>query len=450
MKHLRPIIQWLQAHPVLIALLAYGLLEIWYAVRRGLRVAGTPQDIYCTVSVLLFLLITTTLGFVIFGWRLPSERRRVALNLALLVISAIPALIVFAFGYALIIRRQEYLTGHTMWGIVQADPDLIISLRPNLHDYRVYFAEQDRFIPISTDERGFRNTEDVSHAPIAGFGDSVLFGMWTPDEELWSVHLSNELGVPVANYGVYGYGLWQYNLMAERYGGAHDLVIYGIFTNDVTSVDITSNPLPPNFMRWQLWYWRSPISYTFRQFFVDESPGYRILQLVQSRRLFGLPGTDSASPPAEEPGTGGTAGGLPDGLAAHCWVDAADYAVGDNTALAGQLDRALALADGEGYRLLVVTIPSKEMVYADVLLPYCSEEARESVDAIRAGYAFICDHVQRRGGLCYDMTFDMQAAAVTEDLLYFPIDGHWNASGHRVFARLLAEFIRQNELLPDG
>jgi hypothetical protein len=141
---------------------------------------------------------------------------------------------------------------------------------------------------------------------------------------------------------------------------------------------------------------------------------------------------------------------LPKGLLRVCVPWAVGYSPEVNPLLAERLDRALALADQGGYRLFFVTIPSKENTYSEILVPACGQERwSEIVSRERASYAFICDYVESKGGLCYNMTDDIRAEAEAHDqLIYYRLDGHFNAEGLRIFARLLGEYMQENDLVP--
>src|SRR5574341_771127 len=116
--------------------------------------------------------------------------------------------------------------------------------------------------------------------------------------------------------------------------------------------------------------------------------------------------------------------------------------------IAQQMDQAIELAEERNYRLLVVTIPSKESVYEEELIPACGGEAATSIAKERSGFAFICEYLTQRGYPCYNMTDDFRAAADSSSVpLYYLVDGHWNASGHAVFADLLAAYLREHDLI---
>ena len=81
-------------------------------------------------------------------------------------------------------------------------------------------------------------------------------------------------------------------------------------------------------------------------------------------------------------------------------------------------------------RLIVTLLPEKESIYHD------APEARP--DWHRQLVQAFCE---RRDLECRDVTPALRAAANRQ--LYFESDGHWNAAGHEVVARFLAEQLRE-------
>ena len=433
---LRPV-RWLQAHPLVLGILLYGFVEIWFRVKHlavRTRFFDDLDLILIVVSVALLELYLA--GVLLVAGREPVQRRNVLINTSLFVVSTAVLFVMFAFGYALIIRQGDYVRRHRIWtDFHRPDVALAYSIRPDQQDFLFNLVEEDAYIPASTDEYGFRNDVDIAGAPLAGLGDSMIFGLFVRNDELWSAALSEELGVPVANYGVMGYSIWQYNIVADRHFREmdHQVVFYGIFANDLSGGKPESK-YDVGEVRWiQMGRWRSPINFTVYNL-LDESPIYQIREGVQkaSRR-------SARETPAETVE-------LPYGLDSHCVPWAIGYR---RRAIPSRLDEAIELSEEIGYKLVFVLIPSRESVYAEELTPTCSEQALNALRRERSGYQQICEHVESQGQLCYDMTEDMRAAADEEGLLNFRADGHWNPEGHQVFARLLADYIREHDLLAE-
>lgn len=444
-SHLKAIarpFRWLQRFPVIFVVLALGLIEAWYYVRVIMfetRFWGIGAE-YRQFVVFLTLFEVYIFGLLFFFGREGENLRDAALNLGLLVSSLSLAFILFSFGYALVIKGNVYRF-HRNFNTVfnQADPYLGVKPIPNLRDAGVYFEEEDAYVPLSTDANGFRNPGDVSDAPIAVIGDSFIFGMFASDAELWSTGMAQELDMPVANYSVPGYQLWQYNVLAERYVGPanHQIVVYGIFANDLRLEEDAEREVL-SLQHKEVWPYLSPVHFTINAF-LSKSP---VTQLVD---WLGTQTADNESAVEEEIPE------LPYGLYPMCvpWSLMYEGTDAQNQRLIEHLDKAISLAEANGYQVIFTTIPSKETIYADILLPYCDAKAETVIQRERAGYQFICDYVESQGQLCYDMTEDFRAAADDLGLLYFRVDGHWNAEGNKVFADLLIAYIGEHHLLDE-
>lgn len=433
---LRPV-RWLQARPLILGILLYGFVEIWFQVKHLVVQTRFFDDLDLILIVVSVALLELYLaGVLLVAGREPVQRRNVLINTSLFMVSTAVLFVMFAFGYALIIRQEDYVRRHQIWTTFhRPDSALAYSIRPDQQDFLFNLIEEDTYVPVSTDKYGFRNDVDIAHAPLAGLGDSMVFGLYVRNDELWSAVLSEELGVPVANYGVMGYSIWQYNLVADRHFREmdHQVVFYGIFGNDLrgekpeSKYDIAE-------VRWiQMGRWRSPINFTVYNL-LDESPIYQIREALQ--KASGRSARETTAETVE----------LPYGLDSYCVPWAIGYR---RRAIPSRLDEAIELSEEIGYQLVFVLIPSKESVYAEELAPACSQQALKALRREREGYQQICEYVESQGLLCYDMTEDMRAAADEEGLLNFRVDGHWNPEGHQVFARLLADYIREHDLLAE-
>ncbi len=431
------LVRWLQRFPVLIAVVLYGLVEAWYLVRRYLLQA---RD-FGIGSEFVFLLVVTALlelyfaGILIFAGREPQALRTTITNSLLALVSGTLTFLLICWVYASL-QGGTYQAYHRHWKLHESDAQLGYKGRPDRDHYALNLDPNDlsQDIYVTTDQNGFRNNGDVTGAPVAGIGDSFLFGLNLPDQDLWSVRLSEQLGVPVANYGISGYQIWQYNLVAERYVAPsdHQLVIYGIFANDLGN-DIEVEENPRLLQRWELRPYQSPVNFTIFTL-LNESPIYKISQ--------GLKGKNQGSDQNEAPPP------QTDDQPPTCDTLALNYTSQVEIVLKQRLDRAIEISEAGEYTLAFVLIPSKLSVYREQFIPYCPVEGALSLEREQAGYQTICDYLEARDIHCYDMTDDFRAQAnASTQALYSQTDFHWNANGSRLFADLLAAYINDNQLL---
>jgi hypothetical protein len=106
---------------------------------------------------------------------------------------------------------------------------LLKSAYPSVYDPNLGYVPEPSYssaanpwnVNVTTDDLGLRTTEAppaVSPDTVAvlAVGDSFTFGGEVSDAETWPARLSEILAAPVANAGVFGYGLDQSVLRAER------------------------------------------------------------------------------------------------------------------------------------------------------------------------------------------------------------------------------------------
>lgn len=435
-------IRSLRRAPMVVVLVAYVMLEGWYSLRGLIQPRASyisPQSNALLTGVALLNL--AMLSVVLFAGRTVREARDTAANLGLLALGLAVSFVAFAWAYAYVVVGDPFVQRTSFYRSLETDPQLGLRLKPGPATYSWYFAEEHRWASFNADADGMRNTADVSTAPVAGIGDSLLFGLWAADDQLWSAALSHDLGVPVANYSFVGYNLLSYNLLAQRYAshGQHPLVIYGIYANDLPDFgDEQLDPSDTVLAQYLLWYWRSPINFTLADFFISRSPTREVSRLLNQRSAYGPRGALTYS--------------KPHGLPSFCepGMDADLYSPDEmNVILESRITRAAYLARAGGYRVLFVLIPSKESVYREELNPLCGSSTAQSVGLEQIGYSALCQMADRHGQACYDMTPDFRAAArADQQPFYYGIDGHWTPHGHAEFAGLLARYIRDHHLLP--
>jgi hypothetical protein len=113
------------------------------------------------------------------------------------------------------------------------------------------------------------------------------------------------------------------------------------------------------------------------------------------------------------------------------------------------LAQAVALARENGAAFLVVAIPTKESVYheqASTVLPYAKTVPRDRFCASIESYC------RNEGIPCVNLLAPLADCADRGEQVYFPVDGHFNARGHRVAAEAIRRFIIDNRLIepPDA
>lgn len=443
---LKRLLGWLQRYPLLWLVLFLAMVVVWYALRDALRahrfffsedyrvflgIVGDRELVPLTLT--LAVLELYSMGVIIFVGRTGADLKNVLANVLLAGFSLSLTFVVFSFLYAYVIRAPDYVVGHQMWWeLHQPDPLLGYKMRPNQH-IRLYVEGADRFITVTTDDRGFRNLADRTAAPIALIGDSFVFGLPLDDGELWASTLESELGMEAANYGVTGYEFWQYNRVAEQFvAPIHpDLVVYALYANDLK--DESAVEADPRLqLHWEFNRHRNPVNFTVNAL-LHKSPALALI--------------DSLRQPTRRASTvdAGTTN-LPYGMIPIC-VPEASPAGAPLDYLTGEMDRAIALSQANGYRLLFVTVPTRDSIYEE-LLDACGEQMQRAISVERQTYTALCAYADAQGVPCFDLTAEFkQCAEQADDALYLTYDVHWNPAGQAAFAEMLADHIREANLL---
>ncbi len=437
-------LRWLRARPVVLALALYGLLEGWYALRSLLMRSrlffdAAPAAIFGLIptagdlTILLIaaaLLAATAGGVLLLGGLPPADRRRAVGRISISVGAGAAVFTALSLVYTLALHGDEYRRQHRFWfGLHRLDPLTGYSLRPGLRDYPILFGGVDREATVTTDARGFRSPDGGPGAPIAGVGDTALFGYGVEESELWSAHLSRLLGMEVASYGVSRYGLWQYNLVAERHlqDAGHRLVFYGLSATDIRD-DTLLEANVRLLQRWELRPWQSPLHYTAAAL-LDRSPAAQLADW--------LTGPGPAASPADDLVDADGCGPVPQETFAPQGVTTA------------RLDDAAWLARSGGYRLLIVVIPSHKGVQGEALARVCGPAWADAIEEEARRLEAACRYAQRQGILCFDAAPGLRAALADGQPLYLKGGLHWSPQGHAEFARLLADYLRASGLLDD-
>lgn len=118
---------------------------------------------------------------------------------------------------------------------IQFDPALGYVMRPNL---RVPFCNREFSTVVSTNSKGFRDDEESLVNPrVLLLGDSFGFGWGVEAHESCEALVEQELGVPVLNLSVPGYGTCQEVLSLEKWCHEKDtsgvVALFLFFSNDL-------------------------------------------------------------------------------------------------------------------------------------------------------------------------------------------------------------------------
>ncbi|MDA1162344.1 MAG: acyltransferase family protein [Planctomycetota bacterium] len=334
----------------------------------------------------------------------------------------------------------------TAWGelpALQTHPTRGYALQPDL-DMRLRYNNYD--YPIRTNSLGLRGPEVKDHDSdntlrILALGDAFTMPEGVSGEQSWPAVLQRSLAdnwsdidAEVLNAGVTGYSpvqsLPQLRELAPRLHP--DLIVYQFFVNEFAEIVFNNDELQAaigltrcNERLDVRWLGRSQLYTRLQQ------TGWRLQELVTGRP--------------------------------HEWrIDKAlvkFYEAGDNRLytderveeIATHLREMKQIADQNGAEFLIVYVPSAAVVSAPEHIDYfpwgidLHDSERFDTDRPRR----ILDNMTAALGIpLLDLTLSLQQHP--NQPVYFPGSWHWNAEGHDVAGKAIAEFLRQPSAGADG
>jgi hypothetical protein len=256
----------------------------------------------------------------------------------------------------------------------------------------------------------------------------MAFGYGVDDEEAWTALLGDELpGTSIINLGLIGAAPQQYFRIYETFGQAlrPNLVLFCLFPgNDVRDAERFEKWLlagsPGNYERWRRGSRRDPQARRSVRDLLEQS--YAATFLRDARKSVGwqLSGKTIDYP------DGGQLQLVPAVYAAN--RELAQPAHPMFRLVIDAVDRTRALAERDGSKFLVLLVPTKEEVY----LPLLDQQAPP-------GTAPFAAYFDKAGVPYLDFTPAFQAVAREGERLFFKVDGHPNAAGYRLMAKLVYE-----------
>ena len=325
------------------------------------------------------------------------------------------------------------------------DRELIYVPRPNvdleIHDgLTLQYTVRTR--SLGDPGIGFRDIGAIRPTYAVAVGDSFTWGTYVEAEQTWPEQLQAEVGAPIINLGVLGYGPIQYQIITQKYGLPLEprLVLWGIFSgNDfVNSTDYVQweqagkpdtwlkKPEPGVFE----WLSRHVRLYELLKFSLHAGIYYQRLASPEVVRVPALGGPDWAF--------------YPDILERQAASRRPEVAAGWQLTQQALLTTA-ANVQAAGATFVVVIIPPKELIYWDILRPRLADPTGyDLTEPIRT----LMEFCAAQKFLCLDLTpaFAEQTRAGQE--LYFRQDAHLNPAGYHLAAQLIAAYLNQRKLSP--
>lgn len=355
-----------------------------------------------------------------------------------------PALLPRAVRQALAIYHDIHQTADINRPF-RPDHTLIFTPRPNvdleIHDgLTLQYTVHTR--SLGDPKVGFRDVGPITPTYAAAIGGSFTWRTYVEAEQTWPEQLQVELGEPVVNLGVLGYGPIQYQIITEKYAlllKPH-VVLWGFFSgNDfVNSTDYVNwkrsgkqdsglkQPQPGlvDFLS------RNVRAYELMQFAFKAGIYY---QRIASPEVLGVPAASG-----------------PDWAFYPDILERQADGRQPNVAEGWRLTQQALLATQEevqatGARLVVVIIPPKELIYWDTLRVHVAHPATyDLAEPIRT----LMNFCQAQQFLCLDLAPAFLNHTRAGEELYFRQDAHLNPTGYWLTAQLIAKYLHDQHLQP--
>lgn len=145
--------------------------------------------------------------------------KKILQNLMLLAVASLVTVVLAEFAARLVLDPVDYLKPNMLY-----DPVLGLRIEPGTAGH---------------DDWGFRNREVPDDVAVLALGDSNTYGVSAPAKWSWPSQLSSQLGEPVYQLALGGFGPLQYEYLLKQYGERlkPELVVIGFYYgNDLDDV----------------------------------------------------------------------------------------------------------------------------------------------------------------------------------------------------------------------
>ena len=327
--------------------------------------------------------------------------------------------------------------GLRVWDLPMAKPNLAqIHRASDVYDWELIpgaagVGKEGEVVQINS--AGFRDrewttTKLAGTQRVAVLGDSFTFGMAVNLEDSYVKQLQGMLNdgganIEVLNFGVIGYGMWQYRVLLEREVLKYkpDLIVIGFFLDDILAST-------PPYEHDPTWKGRNP----FEEVLPDEFNGSYLLNLIrnvdslfQMRYRYNKKGHEYLRGIEDRKRLIG-----PNNDYYKVQVGSLDNSVYDR--FRESLERFLRTATAHGIPLIAAYIPDASQIH---------EPGRQRINE------FLGSLTRDLNVPWVDVTAMFERAPDPRALFLFPLDAHTSPAGHHYIATALADEIRKRQLL---
>lgn len=313
---------------------------------------------------------------------------------------------------------DPYLPDPKLWYVIRPGIDVVVKLPDS--NYRMKTN-------LNFPRAGFRGGTLGGPDWGVAVGDSFTFGLGVNQEGTWVAQLVKLSRREIINLGVPGWGPQQYTRTLEQYGlPLHPkIVFYGLYNNDIGNATVFKKD-DGHFNEFSLREFMRLHSVTFN-LFRRLRRAKRVVKDIDLEELgfkFGL-----------------------ENLKGRFLADSKRFTQGWRLTRR-EIETAYRDSQRSNAIFVLLYFPSKEEVYWDAIKEKAKslEAFDESIDQFRKTTMAFC---QSGGLLCIDLTPALKKRATQHEVVYFPINNHWNVQGNRIVAEEIYRFLVARKLLSD-
>lgn len=337
----------------------------------------------------------------------------------------------------------QFVTEHSaLW---EPDDYLRDRLKPNVNTVIRGNPEYPAW-PVKTDSLGlglvgFRDTWPKQEPYAVVLGDSFGFGMGVTQEQIWSEQVEQETALPFFNLSQTGASSLQEARIYRRYGRhiPAKVVFWLFFQNDLKDnlrfarwlnpqANITEAARPT----------RQACAHSIHNFLNHYSLAYELILFSQRACHY----SNLTPYPRYHDSQLSLTFCLDHDI---CDLEVQTHMLSDGWPLTRQALEDTLVQLPSGTSLVVVIVPSKEQVYETKFKQVTTLPPNYNIDQLIEPLRQFCAAVQLH---CLDLTPAFRTEAEKGQQLYFPVDIHWNATGHTLVAQEVKNYLQQKNLLP--
>jgi len=311
---------------------------------------------------------------------------------------------------------DPYLPDPKLWYVIRPETDFLEKLPDS--NFRMKTN-------LNFPGAGFRGGTVGGPAWGVAVGDSFTFGLGVNQEATWIAQLANLSQREIINLGVPGWGPQQYTRTLEQYGMAlkPKVVFYGLYNNDLGNATVFAKD-DGHFNKFSLREFMRRHSVTFNLF-----RGLRRANKAVQDLDLGEIGFKFST----------------ENLKDRIIADSKRFPRGWPLTRR-EIETAYQDSQRSNAIFVLLYFPSKEEVYWKAIKE--KEKSFESfddlTDQLRKTTLEFC---HSSGLLCIDLTPALKKRANQREVVYFPINNHWNESGNRIVAEEIYRFLIAKKIL---